>query len=56
MLRQWGLCGIRWSEDKGCVVREAFRVRVLLGVRTKASLLERSGGLHLGNVTIRVCG
>ena len=31
MLRSWGLCGIRRGEDKGHIVREALRARVLLG-------------------------
>ena len=41
MLRAWGLCVIRRCEDKGSVVGEALRARVLLGVRTKAALLGR---------------
>ena len=31
MLRARGLCGIRRCEDKGSVVREALRARVLIG-------------------------
>ena len=57
MLNMQGLytCCIKWCVDKDWVVRGTLHARVLLGlggVRIKASLLGRSGGLHLGNMMI----